>query len=123
VTRKKTKQRRPRFPGWTIQILGKKAPRRMSDTLIEFARPDLLREEGSAEEWQYELKLAAVIWNEALTGKTSEELLAMLFEMESPLPRSRRSSRTSFGAGRPSTHGTGVSSPPSRRTKWTTRST
>lgn len=86
MARKKTKQRRRRSPGWKVQVLGTKAPRRMSDTLVEFARPELLREEGSTEEWQFELKLAAMLWNAALIGKTSEELLKMLYEDREPEP-------------------------------------
>ena len=52
----------------------------MSDTLIEFARPELLRDGGSAAEWRYELMLASIVWNGVLVGKTSAELLEDLSE-------------------------------------------
>jgi len=49
VARKKAKARdRNRNPGWSVQLVGKKPKRRMSDINIEFARPELLRDGGSA---------------------------------------------------------------------------
>jgi hypothetical protein len=85
MARKKTKQQRPRSPGWKVQVLGKrKARHRMSETLIDFAQPELLREDGSVEEWQFELSLAALVWNGVLIGKTSEELLETLCEVCEP---------------------------------------
>ncbi|HWO23717.1 MAG TPA: hypothetical protein VNO30_33475 [Kofleriaceae bacterium] len=86
MARKKIKQRRPRSPGWTVQLLGRQAPRRMSDTLVEFAGPELLCEAESAEEWRSVLTLAAAVWNGALLGKTSEELLKILCEEGAPAP-------------------------------------
>jgi hypothetical protein len=81
VGRKKTKPRdRNRNPGWSVQVVGKKPKRRMSDTLIEFARPELLRDGDSAAEWRYELMLASIVWNGVLVGKTAAELLASLSE-------------------------------------------
>lgn len=50
----------------------------MSETLIAFAQPELLREGGSVEEWQCDMSLAALVWNGVLIGKTSEELLEAL---------------------------------------------
>lgn len=79
MARKKTK-RRDRNPGWSVQVIGKKPRRRMSDTLIEFAKPELLRDGGSAAEWRYELMLASIVWNGVLVGKTGAELLASLSE-------------------------------------------
>lgn len=79
MARKKTK-RRDRNPGWSVQVIGKTPRRRMSDTLIEFAKPELLRDGGSAAEWRYELMLASIVWNGVLVGKTSAELLASLSE-------------------------------------------
>jgi hypothetical protein len=64
--------------------VGKKARRRMSDTLIEFARPELLREGGSVREWQFELTLASVVWNGVLTGLTAEAMLKELSEGREP---------------------------------------
>lgn len=86
MARKKTKQQRPRSPGWKVQILRKQARHRMSETLIDFAQPELLRVDGSVEEWQFDLSLAAVVWNGVLVGKTSEELLAALCEDREPGP-------------------------------------
>jgi len=87
VARKKTKSRdRNRNPGWSIQLVGKKPKRRMSDTLIEFARPELLREGGSAREWQFELMMAALVWNGVIVGEESPSLLKKLCEDRDPDP-------------------------------------
>jgi len=87
VARKKTKSRdRNRSPGWSIQLVGKKPKRRMSDTLIEFARPELLREGGSAREWQFELTMAALVWNGVIVGEESQSLLKKLCEGREPEP-------------------------------------
>lgn len=75
---------RNRNPGWSVQVIGRKPKRRMSDTLIEFARPELLRDGDSAAQWRYELMLASIVWNGVLVGKTAAELLASLCE-EGPL--------------------------------------
>src|SRR5262245_3738594 len=56
----------------------------MSDTLIEFAKPELLRDGDSAAQWRYDLMLASIVWNGVLVGKTAAELLASLCE-EGPL--------------------------------------
>ena len=58
----------------------------MSDTIIEFARPELLRDGGSAREWQFELMMAALVWNGVLAGESSEALLAKLCEDRDPSP-------------------------------------
>ena len=63
-----------------MQVVGKKPKRRMSDTLIEFAKPEFLREGGSSAEWRYELMLASIVWNGVLVGKTAAELVAGLSE-------------------------------------------
>ena len=85
MARKKTKTRdRNRNPGWSVQVIGKKPKRRMSETLIEFAKPELLREGGSSAEWRYELMIACIVWNGVLVGKTGDELLVSLSE-EGPL--------------------------------------
>jgi hypothetical protein len=87
VARKKTKARdRNRNPGWSVQLVGKKPERRMSDTIIEFARPELLRDGGSAREWQFELMMASLVWNGVLAGESSEALLAKLGEVCRPDP-------------------------------------
>jgi hypothetical protein len=87
VGRKKTKSRdRNRNPGWSIQVVGKKPKRRMSDTLIEFARPELLHEGGSAREWQFELTMAALVWNGVIVGEGSQSLLKKLCEDREPEP-------------------------------------
>ena len=87
MARKKTKSRdRNRNPGWSIQLVGKKPKRRMSDTLIEFARPELLREGGSAREWQFELMMAALVWNGVIVGEESPSLLKKLCEDRDPDP-------------------------------------
>lgn len=84
MARKKTKQRERQGASWTVQVVGKQARRRMSDTLIEFARPELLREGGSVREWQFELTLASVVWNGVLTGLTAEEMLKELSAGRAP---------------------------------------
>jgi hypothetical protein len=61
-------------------VVGKKPKRRMSDALIEFAKPEFLREGGSSAEWRYELMLASIVWNGVLVGKTAAELVAGLSE-------------------------------------------
>ena len=87
MARKKTKSHdRNRNPGWSIQLVGKKPKRRMSDTLIEFARPELLREGGSAREWQFELTMAALVWNGVIVGEESQSLLKKLCEDREPDP-------------------------------------
>ena len=67
-----------------MQVIGKKPKRRMSDTLIEFAKPELLRDGDSADQWRYELMLASIVWNGVLVGKTAAELIVSLSE-ERPL--------------------------------------
>ena len=67
-----------------MQVIGKKPKRRMSDTLIEFAKPEFLRDGASSAEWRYELMLASIVWNGVLVGKTAAELLESLSE-EGPL--------------------------------------
>ena len=87
MARKKTKSRdRSRNPGWSVQLVGKKPKRRMSDTLIEFARPELLRAGGSAREWQFELMMAALVWNSVMVGKQSQAILKELCEDREPEP-------------------------------------
>jgi hypothetical protein len=67
-------------------LVGKKPKRRMSDTLIEFARPELLREGGSAREWQFELLMAGLVWNGVLAGDGSQAILSKLCEDREPSP-------------------------------------
>ena len=64
---KKTKQRVSRRPGWSVQFIGKKAQRRMSDTLIDFARPELLRElaESARSVGTWSLALSGMYWARA----------------------------------------------------------
>jgi hypothetical protein len=61
-------------------VIGKKPKRRTSDTLIEFAKPEFLRDGASSAEWRYELMLASIVWNGVLVGRASAELLASLSE-------------------------------------------
>jgi hypothetical protein len=87
VARKKAKSRdRNRNPGWSVALIGKKPKRRMSDTIVEFARPELLREEGSAREWQFELQIAALVWNGVLAGESAQSLVKKLCEDREPGP-------------------------------------
>ncbi len=61
-----------------MELIGKAPQRRLSDALIELARPELLHESESAGDWQPELLLAAMVWNGVVAGKTSAEILAQL---------------------------------------------
>jgi len=69
---------RNRNPGWSMALVGKAPLRRMSDTLIELARPELLHEGDCASEWQPKLLFAAMVWNGVVAGKSSSEITAQL---------------------------------------------
>ena len=71
-------RKKERREGWTVMLAGKAPARRMSDTLIDFAKPELIRPDGSPEEWHYELRLASTVWNGVLVGMTAAQMLAEL---------------------------------------------